>query len=166
MTNTKLVRVGKGWRDRRYPLHSEAGKDNFMNRFLQTGLILVLVMVLAGTAGAAGPTKEECALAGIKNPKQLTTFVKNLQIAIKNGDKAAVANMVNYPIEVELNGASVTIEEKAAFIQNYDAILTKEVQTSMLEKTVDDIFVNRRGAYLDFVELTVEGGVLGIKAVH
>lgn len=137
-----------------------------MNRFLQPGLILVLVLVLAGTVGAAGPTKDECALAGIKSPEQLTSFVKNLQKALKNGDKAAVAAMVNYPIEVELNGASVSIEEKTAFIQNYEAILTKEVQTSVLETNVDDIIVNRRGAYLDFVEVTVEGDELGIKAIN
>lgn len=137
-----------------------------MNRFLRSGLILVLVLILASSAGATGPTQDECALAGIENPKQLTSFVKKLQEAIKSKNKAAVAAMVNYPIEVELDGALIGIEEETAFIQNYDSILTKEVQASVLGADLNDIFVNRRGAYLNFVEMTVEGDKLGIKSIN
>lgn len=137
-----------------------------MKKFLQPCLMVVLVLILAGPVGATGPTKEECALAGIESPEHLASFVENLQKALKNGDKAAVADMVNYPIDVELNGTSVSIEEKAAFIENYEAILTKDVQASLLNTKMDDVFVNRRGAYLNDVEVTVEGDELGIKDVN
>lgn len=137
-----------------------------MNRFFQSGLILVLALTLAGAVSAAGPAQDECALAGIENPKQLTSFVKKLQDAIKDKNKAAVAGMVNYPMDVVLDGALISIEEESAFIQNYDSILTKEVQASVLSADVNDIFVNRRGAYLNFVEMTVEGNELGLKSIN
>ncbi len=119
-----------------------------MNRRLHLTLALVLVLALAGAARAEAPTPEECALAGIKNPAQLTSFIANLQKAVKNGDKAAVATVVDYPIEVKLGGASRRIEAKAACIENYDAIMTKAVRDAVLTQNMGDIFINRKGVML------------------
>lgn len=115
---------------------------------LTLALVLVLVLTLAGVGRAAGPTKEECALAGIKNPAQLTSFIANLQKAVKSGDKAAVANMVDYPIEVKLGGAERSIENQADFINNYDAIMIKAVREAVLNQKMTDIFINRKGVML------------------
>lgn len=111
-------------------------------------LVLVLILTLAGAGRAAGPTKEECALAGFDNPAQLTSLVTKLKKAVENGDKAAVAAMVGYPITVKLGGAEREIENQADFIKNYDAIMTKAVREAVLHQKMEDIFINRQGAML------------------
>ena len=109
---------------------------------------LVLVLTLTGTAGAVGPTKEECALAGFDNPAQLAAVVAKLKKALENVDKAAVAAMVDYPITVMLGGVERDIENQEDFIKNYDAIMDKPVQDAVLHQKLEDIFINRQGAML------------------
>ncbi len=109
---------------------------------------LVLVLTLAGAGRAAGPTKEECALAGFDNPAQLTAMVTKLKKAVENGDQAAMAATVDYPITVTLGGAERDIENQDDFIKNYDAIMSKPVQEAVLHQKLEDIFINRQGAML------------------
>jgi kynureninase len=56
--------------------------------------------------------------------------------------------MVDYPIEVKLGGAADSIEKKADFINNYDAIMIKAVRDAVLNQNMNDIFVNRQGVML------------------
>jgi hypothetical protein len=109
---------------------------------------LVLILTLAGTAGAAGPTKEECALAGFDNPAQLTAMVAKLKKAVENGDKAKVAVLVDYPITVMLSGVERDLENQEDFIKNYDAIMDKPAQDAVLHQKLEEIFINRQGAML------------------
>ena len=111
-------------------------------------LLAILVLTLAGAGRAAGPTKEECALAGFDNPAQLTSLVTKLKKAVENGDKAAVVAMVGYPITVKLGGAEREIENQADFIKNYDAVMIKAVRDAVLNQKMQDIFINRQGAML------------------
>jgi hypothetical protein len=111
-------------------------------------LALMLSLTLAGTAGAAGPTKEECALAGFDNPAQLAAMVAKLKKAVENGDKAAVAAMADYPITVMLSGVERDIENQEDFIKNYDGIMDKPVKDAVLHQKLEDIIINRQGAML------------------
>ena len=108
-------------------------------------LALVLVLTLAGAGRAAGPTQEECDLGGFDSPAKLTSLIANLQKAVKSGDKAAVAALVDYPITVKLGGAERDIENQADFIKNYDAIMTKPVRDAVLSFKMKDYFINRQG---------------------
>ncbi|MGO9174816.1 MAG: hypothetical protein ACLQED_01535 [Desulfobaccales bacterium] len=121
-----------------------------MVRHLQLilAVAMVLVLTLTGTGGAAGPTKEECALAGFDNPAQLTAMVTKLKKAVENGDQAAVAAMVGYPIPVILGGSERDIENQADFINSYDAIMIEPVREAVLNRKLEDIFINRQGAML------------------
>jgi hypothetical protein len=123
-----------------------------MNKRLHLALVLALIMVLgiAVTAEtrATVPDKEELELAGLKSPAQLTAFVTGLRKAVKSSDKAAVADMVEYPVEIQA-GKSLTIENRAAFIRNFDTIITKAVRKAVLEEP----FINKRGV----IQLTGSG---------
>lgn len=134
---------------------------------MSLSLVFVLLLALPGMASAAGPTQSECALAGIKNPAQLATFIASLQKAIKSEDKATVAAMVEYPLRVETGGTSRTIEDKAEFVNNYDAVMTKVVREAVLGQGLDGLTVNRRGVDLGEgrVQLSVTSGKLRIESV-
>jgi hypothetical protein len=134
---------------------------------LALALIFALLLTLAGAVRAAGPTASECALAGIKNPAQLASFIGLLQKAIKNEDKAAVAAMVEYPLRVETGGTSRTIEDKAAFVEHYDTIMTKVVREAVLGQGLEGLTVNRRGVDLGEgrVQLSVVSEKLCIESV-
>lgn len=108
-------------------------------------LVLVLVLSLAGAGRAAGPTQEECDLGGFDSPAKLISLITNLKKAVKNGDKAAVAALVGYPLIVKQGGADREIKNQADFIKNYDAIMTKPVRDAVLSFKMKDYFINRQG---------------------
>ena len=105
------------------------------------------VPILTGTASADFPTAEECALAGIDKPATLSAFLSRLLTAVKNDDKAAMAELVDYPIEIQ-SKKSLTIDNKDQFIKNYDVVMTKAVR----EALGSEPFVTPRG----IVQMTSE----------
>jgi hypothetical protein len=108
-------------------------------------LALMLVLTLAGAGRAAGPTQEECDLGGFDSPAKLISLITNLQKAVKNGDKTAVAALADYPIMVSQGKAEREIANQADFIKNYDVIMTKPVRDAVLSFKMKDYFINRRG---------------------
>ena len=128
---------------------------------------VLLLLLLVPVALASAFTKEECATAGITHPGKLKTFVANLQKAVRQGDKTAVAAMIDYPISVPVDAADLEIENADAFLQHYDAIMTKAMQESLLGLQVNDITFNRSGALLagdDARQLWATEGDKGITA--
>ena len=101
--------------------------------------VFFLALGLSVNVCADPPTKEDCVLAGLKDCKPLTAFLAKLRDAVKNNDKAAVASMITYPIEVQI-GDGIEINNKETFIKNYDKIMTSLVQEVLLE----DPFVTPR----------------------
>ncbi|MCK9378145.1 MAG: hypothetical protein M0P73_18655 [Syntrophobacterales bacterium] len=112
---------------------------------LISALGLILVLTLAGAGRAAGPTQEECDLGGFDSPAKLISLITNLKKAVKNGDKAAVAALVDYPIVVSQGKSEREIANQADFIKNYDAIMTMPVRDAVLNFKMKDYFINRRG---------------------
>ena len=102
-------------------------------------LFLFFALGLPASVYADPPSKEDCVQAGLKDCKPLTAFVSKLRTAVKNNDKATVAGMIFYPIEVQ-GGDGTEIKNKEAFIKNYDKIMTSAVQEVLLE----DPFVTPR----------------------
>ncbi len=129
-------------------------------------LVFVVFMALPGMAGAQGPSKSECAKAGLKSCVALSAFVVSLRTAVNAGDKDAVAALFSYPIEIQLKDG-FEVRDKAALVKNYDTIMTKAVRDAMLTQ---EPFVNSRqiiqmigdGAQ---IWLTVEKGRLLIGTV-
>ena len=128
-------------------------------------LFLFLVMALPLSAGAQGPSKAECVSVGLKSCKPLDDFAFSLRNAVKAEDKDAVAAMVAYPIEIKVKDG-LEIKDKAAFVRNYDSILTKSVRDAIAQEP----FVHPR-KILQFVGnhaqiwLGVEKGLLQIDTI-
>lgn len=95
-------------------------------------LSLFLALAMPWAAWAQGPTKPECLQVGLKNCKPLDDFTAKLRGAVKNDDRDAVAALISYPIEVQFKDG-LEIKDKAAFVRNYDKIMTKAVRDAVNE---------------------------------
>ncbi len=123
-----------------------------MKSVVRSVLVVSLVLALAAVAHAAGPSKSECALAGIKTPAQLGAFLTKLREAVAAGDKAAVAALADYPLQVIRDSDDISIESKEDFIKQYDALMTPKVKEAALAQKLDGIFINKQGVMMTDVE--------------
>ena len=111
-------------------------------RCLALGLLLAAGL-MAGPARCEA--KEDYSFVGIKDASQVPKFVASLQKALAADDKNAVAGMVSYPLMVAAGGEDLEIADKAAFVSQYDRIITKEIKQNILAQPLNDIFVNKQG---------------------
>lgn len=109
---------------------------------LALGLFLAVGLLAAPTDGQA---KEDYSFIGIKDAAQVPKFVASLQKALAADDKNAVAALVSYPLMVSLGGQDLEVADKAAFVRDYDRIITKEIKQNILAQPLGDIFVNKQG---------------------
>jgi len=114
-----------------------------MKPLIQT-LALCLCLL---TCAAPVLAKADYSFVGIKDANQVTIFLKKLKKAVSDGDKAAVAAMVSYPIIVTIDDADKEIANKAAFLADYDKIINDHVKKGIAEQQLDeaDVFVNKQG---------------------
>ena len=111
-------------------------------RCLALGLLLAAGLV---AVPADCEAKEDYSFVGIKDASQVPKFVASLQKALAADDKNAVAALVSYPLMVSVGGQDLEVEDKAAFVSQYDRIITKEIKQNILAQPLNDIFVNKQG---------------------
>ena len=71
--------------------------------------------------------------------------IEAYQEAVAKGDKAAVAALVGYPIKVDLGGSRITIVDPAAFVRNYDRIVTPAIARAIKAQEYSELMVNSQG---------------------
>jgi hypothetical protein len=83
--------------------------------------------------------------------------LNSFQTAVKAHDTASVAAAVRYPISVKINGKTSTIKSANQFVQNYDAIMTKEITDAVVNQKLDDLFVNWKGIMFGDGQIWIDG---------
>lgn len=68
-----------------------------------------------------------------------------LQQAIAGHDAETVASLVDYPLDVVIDGRQVAIEGEAEFVERYDEIVTEPVEAAVTDQAYEDLFVNGDG---------------------
>lgn len=68
-----------------------------------------------------------------------------LQRGVKTADKQAVAALVEYPINVEIDGKSHVIRDAPAFIELWDQIITPGIASVITSQRFADLRVNYQG---------------------
>lgn len=79
------------------------------------------------------------------DPARYREAIERLQTAVADDDAAAVAALVRYPIEVEIGGRQVAIEDERAFAARYAEFMTPDIRRAVLETRYDALFVNQQG---------------------
>jgi hypothetical protein len=98
-----------------------------MSRFFNAALGL---LVICGTAQAQSTTE---------------TFLAELQTALRNGDRTAVAAQIQYPVTVMIGGLRVPFPDAAALLERYDDVFTPALLDTVARAdapaVIDDQFV-------------------------
>ena len=109
-----------------------------MPKMLTAGLAFALMLVLAPSARATD-AEEQAERA------EAAKFVKTLQALVAGGQKQELAKLVGYPLNVD---GRQRVKNEAAFIKNYDAIITKSVvQCAREHDSTEEVF-SRNGQYM------------------
>ena len=102
---------------------------------------------------------------------EVEAFLAELQQAVRTGDKAGAAALVDFPLAV--NGPGETrrsVKDAAAFIRDYEAIFTPGVRQAVLDQRFADLFRNSNGAMIGDGEIWFsvvgEPGRLAVYAVN
>ncbi|CAI3937915.1 unnamed protein product [Commensalibacter communis] len=72
-------------------------------------------------------------------------FFHVLQENVTQKDKKSVAEMVKYPLWVQLNGKQIQIKDQQQFIEHYDAIITPKIEKIVQEQKFKDLISTYRG---------------------
>jgi hypothetical protein len=85
------------------------------------------------------------------------TTIKAYQKAVADGDKAAVAALVSYPLAVTLDGKQTSIPDAMAFVGHYDQIVTPAIARVIKAQAYRDLMVNGRGVMFGSGETWISG---------
>ncbi len=77
--------------------------------------------------------------------------------AVGDGDKAAVAALVGYPIKVDLGGGKATIRDPAAFVRDYDRIVTPAIARAIAAQKYSELMVSGKGVMFGDGETWING---------
>ncbi len=109
--------------------------------------------------------------AGIQDPQAMLDTFAAVKTAVASDNKAEVASHILYPLRV--NGASghQLIQTRGDFVDQYDAIMTKQVKAAIAGQTADHLFVNYQGVMVGNGELWFGASadspqVIGIIAIN
>jgi hypothetical protein len=68
-----------------------------------------------------------------------------LQKAVADGDAAAVAALVHYPISVNIEGKRVLVRNAKVFMARYGEFMTPRIRDAIVHTRYRDLFVNYKG---------------------
>ena len=83
--------------------------------------------------------------------------IEAYQKAVGDGDKVAVAALVGYPIKVDLGGSRTTIGDPAAFVRNYDRIVTPAIARAIAAQKYPELMVSSKGVMFGNGETWING---------
>jgi hypothetical protein len=108
--------------------------------------MLLAVCCLAGVALAqdAGNCTSHDAATRPDCPDAIVFFQK-LQAAVKAGDKAQLASMVNFPLRTSRHGQGVKMRHRQQFLQAYSQVFTPAVICAVEAAKPSDVWGNYQG---------------------
>lgn len=77
--------------------------------------------------------------------------------AVGEGDKAAVAALVGYPLKVDLGDGKATIADPAAFVRDYDRIVTPAIARAIAAQKYSELMVSSKGVMFGNGETWING---------
>ena len=79
------------------------------------------------------------------------------QQAVANGDRQAVAALVEYPISVSIDGKPSKVKDAQAFVAAYDKIMSQAIAKAIIGQEYADLFVNDQGVMFGSGEAWISG---------
>jgi hypothetical protein len=80
--------------------------------------------------------------------ERFETFFTDLKAAVADDDAAALAQMISYPISMEIEGESTEIAEDTSFVADFDKIFTPDVKDAVASQSYETLFANWQGVMI------------------
>lgn len=84
-------------------------------------------------------------------------MINAYQKAVTDGDKAAVAALVNYPLAVTIDGQQTSISDAVAFVGHYDQIITPAIASVIKRQEYPQLMVNAKGVMFGSGQTWISG---------
>jgi hypothetical protein len=75
-------------------------------------------------------------------------FFREIKLAIEHHDAKWIAENIDLPLKVNINGKKVSIKTKRYFIKNYDNIITTTIVDAVRSQDENDMFKNWQGTMI------------------
>jgi hypothetical protein len=127
-----------------------------------TSLVLIAGTLLQPTLAPAQTNSNLAALdksidLSVGDHVKVHQLLITLQQAVAKHDAPTVAALVHYPIKVNPGKKPFTIKNEKAFINDYDGIITHDIQDAILKQKYESLFVNSQGAMIGSGEVWITG---------
>ena len=113
------------------------------------------VLSLEGTIDGAEYGKRYAKVLNNKSDQDVEDFVSKIQSYIANDNKEKLAEEIQYPINVKINGKITKIQDKDELIKNYDKIFYVEYKQKISKTSTKYLFVNYQGIMVGVGELWI-----------
>lgn len=110
------------------------------------------------TTAPASASVDQSITTNVGDPAKFRELMTALQQGIQKHDASAVAALVDYPIDINPHTKQVLhIRTPAAFIAQYDSIVTPHIADVVSKQKYEDLFVNDQGAMFGSGEIWIAG---------
>jgi hypothetical protein len=124
-------------------------------------LLLTAAVLLAPTsapAQTATPTDHDKSIdLSVGDHVRVHQILTALQQAVAKHNAPAVAALVHYPIKVNPGNRPFVVKNEKAFINDYDRIITHDIQDAIFKQKYENLFVNSEGAMIGDGEVWITG---------
>ncbi|MGH8025291.1 MAG: hypothetical protein ACREO0_01065 [Pseudoxanthomonas sp.] len=83
--------------------------------------------------------------------------IEAYQKAVAEGDKDAVAALIDYPFAAMIDGKRTSLKNAASFVQNYDKIVTPAIAKVIEAQKYSELMVNGKGVMFGSGETWING---------
>ncbi|MEO1191036.1 MAG: lysozyme inhibitor LprI family protein [Pseudomonadota bacterium] len=96
--------------------------------------------------------------AGIESPDAVRAFLEHLKKITASNDRETFAGLVRYPFHLyDAGKVTASYADAAAFLKDYERIVTKSVLDAIAEAHYADLFVNYQGVMLGSGQVWFDG---------
>jgi len=131
--------------------------ERLMKNRVVHSILLGLLSVCSSLALAQEQTVRQAIDSNLGDHKKYDSVISALQKSVKNHDAAAVAALVEYPIDITIDGRKRTFKTAKEFIASYDRIMTPKVTAAIVDQKYGDLFVNWQGVSFDDGQVWING---------
>lgn len=115
----------------------------------------------AGDDGLTYASDQELVEASINqllgDPAAFRSVFNQLKAGVAAGDRAAVAALVDYPLEVTIDGHARRIADATEFVASWDSVITPDIERVVAEQQFEKVFVNWQGVSLGDGQVWING---------
>jgi hypothetical protein len=111
--------------------------------------ILVLIVAAAGLSTADDQCIAQFGSAAVKQ------FLRDFQAAVATDDRSRVAQMVEFPISIQVSGKPKRLRNRSELLKYYDVAFDTKVKGLIAEQQFNELFCNWQGIMIGRGEIWV-----------